>query len=1244
MKNFRIHDKKKIAALLITGAVLLLSSCKQDSDTPKDFFSYWSSEAFVTEHSINSAHRADTAGIQCADSSSEAVVMLKVYNPKSFQLALPTAHEPLGIVEFKALSVQPVAGTDYTLSQLDPKNLKLTYSKSFLQKYEQGKGNLSPVITIKAKDGRVFSQTYTFTLKSNSPPPKPEVILARTNESTSHYVVCLKFDSAEMTRTVTTGSGSVPIHKDIASITINGSTYSLSYKEDNNGFQKPSETFPTGSFIEQGNVVQLNASYPAVPSGGWVLYLKTDVDVESIHSKKLYTITLHDKEGVVSDGITAELKEKFKVQFDAKNGTPAPNPQYIENGGKVEEPSVSYTGFNLVGWYTEDSYTNKWDFDNNTVTSNITLYAQWTASDNTQYKVKHYKQNIGDDGYPATPSHTDNLQGTTGADASVTLKNYPGFEAGEYTPASIAPDGSTVVEVRYKRRTYSVEFGVNGSNGNIAVTSVTGGVAGGSPLTVKYEGTVAFRATPADENSYKVGDWTCTPSEGFSVASGQKTASLTVTKDTSVSVSFVPLSNLNLTKLEIHGMDASGGSVTLPYTKSQVTKGNISLEFSGHSVVPFNVTPSLPLNLTPGTTTSVTINVAASPGNYAAWSKTVSITRKKNSVANLKSFKLNGETKTAPFASEYTVASDKAEVTGFSFDSDSEGATASVTPSGSVTIPAESEKTFTITVKAQDGTTNNIRFTVKRQKYTVRFNVADGEGTLRGSYGSQNPTAQNGGGTQTLTNVPHGSTVSFDAIPGNGWELYTWTGVSSSSTGASLTVDGDKNVSVKFKKKEYQVKFSVVGGDGGELKGTYNGSTKTARGNTEETFTVQHGDTVNFTGTADAGWDIEDWTISSGNFSSGGGTGTTAALTVTDDTTVKVKFKPGELNLAGGGPDAWKRLKEEAEKPKGAHTITISGEIKATNDSGNNGKITPARDLTIKGNGSSAVLNANNLSSIFDVRKTLTLENIKLKNGKADQGGGAYVSGTLVMKDSSSIESCTASDKGGGVYVNGTFKMSGSAKVDTDNDVYLASGKSIGVTGALTHEPAARITPDSYTDGRVLATDNAEKSNFTVTPKNGNEYWRYKKKDGVVKFVRGKLTVRIGTIISIEEHDGATDAEYFWTMKVDNEAHTLPRNKAWKPAKQGKTYNINKSKEIFVNLVASKTVVLYFKIEEKDYSGDDLIVETTRDCTYDPANDRWTFKGQDLYCNYPEGSFRLEFHNTSKGEVDVMCYVKWEDE
>jgi len=158
------------------------------------------------------------------------------------------------------------------------------------------------------------------------------------------------------------------------------------------------------------------------------------------------------------------------------------------------------------------------------------------------------------------------------------------------------------------------------------------------------------------------------------------------------------------------------------------------------------------------------------------------------------------------------------------------------------------------------------------------------------------------------------------------------------------------------------------------------------------------------------------------------------------------------------------------------------------------------------------------------------LKNITLKNGQANgnNGGGVYVDGTLVMEDSSTITGCHA-NKGEGVYVNGTFKMSGSAKVDTSNDVYLASGKSIDVTGALANNPAAQITPDSYTDGRVLATGaSAEKTNFTVTPKNGNEHWRYKKKGNEIKFVAATLTVTFVEIKCVAEHDAGPSAEYYW--------------------------------------------------------------------------------------------------------------------
>ena len=103
--------------------------------------------------------------------------------------------------------------------------------------------------------------------------------------------------------------------------------------------------------------------------------------------------------------------------------------------------------------------------------------------------------------------------------------------------------------------------------------------------------------------------------------------------------------------------------------------------------------------------------------------------------------------------------------------------------------------------------------------------------------------------------------------------------------------------------------------------------------------------------------------------------------------------------------------------------------------------------------------------------------------------------------------------------------MKGDALVDQNNDVYLADGKSITVTGALSQRPAARITPSNYTDGRVLATGDAEKANFTVSPDSDGDKWRYNKKDGVIKFVPATLTVTFTQIKCVEEHDDGLNGE-----------------------------------------------------------------------------------------------------------------------
>ena len=69
----------------------------------------------------------------------------------------------------------------------------------------------------------------------------------------------------------------------------------------------------------------------------------------------------------------------YEVIFNADSGVPAPALQMVVSGGRVAEPAVmTRTGYAFDGWYTDNNtFQNQWDFANNTVTDNITLYAKW---------------------------------------------------------------------------------------------------------------------------------------------------------------------------------------------------------------------------------------------------------------------------------------------------------------------------------------------------------------------------------------------------------------------------------------------------------------------------------------------------------------------------------------------------------------------------------------------------------------------------------------------------------------------------------------------------------------------------------------------------------------------------------------------------------------------------------------------------------------------------------------------------
>ena len=75
-----------------------------------------------------------------------------------------------------------------------------------------------------------------------------------------------------------------------------------------------------------------------------------------------------------------EDETKYTVSFNSKGGTPTPQDQTIKIGGKVVKPAdPTRDNYSFRGWAKADNETSElWNFDTETVTGDMTLYAQWS--------------------------------------------------------------------------------------------------------------------------------------------------------------------------------------------------------------------------------------------------------------------------------------------------------------------------------------------------------------------------------------------------------------------------------------------------------------------------------------------------------------------------------------------------------------------------------------------------------------------------------------------------------------------------------------------------------------------------------------------------------------------------------------------------------------------------------------------------------------------------------------------------
>ena len=80
------------------------------------------------------------------------------------------------------------------------------------------------------------------------------------------------------------------------------------------------------------------------------------------------------------------------------------------------------------------------------------------------YTVKHLQQDASGDGYTPAADGSEEKAGTVGGDTEAEAKTYEGFTAQPVVQQKIAAGGATVVEIKYDRKTVTLQLDANGGS------------------------------------------------------------------------------------------------------------------------------------------------------------------------------------------------------------------------------------------------------------------------------------------------------------------------------------------------------------------------------------------------------------------------------------------------------------------------------------------------------------------------------------------------------------------------------------------------------------------------------------------------------------------------------------------------------------------------------------------------------------------------------------------------------------
>lgn len=201
---------------------------------------------------------------------------------------------------------------------------------------------------------------------------------------------------------------------------------------------------------------------------------------ENTEEKRPLKFSLHnsDTEFKTYSIVINYLFDNNTIAFEPYGATVAAGSAF--NPPPIKSPEIlGYAPFRRVGdEYVSAEYVN---FNLDSVNENITINVVYEPT-LVNYSVHHHLQNVLDDDYSVNYdliTYGKALTGSIVGDGlALSEENLPGFKSLDYERLEVAADGSTVIEIRYDRNYYLVDFDMSGGYGTEPIYTRYGATVG----------------------------------------------------------------------------------------------------------------------------------------------------------------------------------------------------------------------------------------------------------------------------------------------------------------------------------------------------------------------------------------------------------------------------------------------------------------------------------------------------------------------------------------------------------------------------------------------------------------------------------------------------------------------------------------------------------------------------------------------------------------------------------------------